>query len=89
MNMIPLIVSWAVLASAVLALALYRKSIAAKEDDNLHVNTDIAAQQIAVAKKLEAIDRWGKILTIVAAVFGLLIIGLFLYNGWVNPPKPD
>jgi hypothetical protein len=89
MNMIPLVVSWAVLASAVLALALYRKSVAAKEDDYLHVNTDVAMQQTAVAKKLEAIDRWGKILTIVAAAFGLLLLGLFLYNGWMNPPKPD
>jgi peptidoglycan/LPS O-acetylase OafA/YrhL len=89
MNMIPLVVSWAVLASAVLALALYRKSIAAKEDDNVHVNTDMAAQQIALAKKLEGIDRWGKILTIIAGVFGLILVALFLYNGWVNPPKPD
>lgn len=87
MNMIPLVVSWAVLATAVLALAFYRRAIANKEDDYLHVSTDVASQQIALAKKLEVIDKWGKILTIAAAVFGLIILALFLYNGWINPPK--
>ncbi len=89
MNLIPLVVSWAVLATAVLVLAFYRRAVANKEDDYLHVNADVAAQQTAVAKKLEAIDRWGKILTIVAAVFGLIIIALFMYNGWMHPPKAE
>ena len=63
--MIPLVVSWAILATAVLALALYRRVVANKEDDYVHVSVDVAAQQTAVAKKLEVIDKWGKILTIV------------------------
>jgi hypothetical protein len=86
--MIPLVVSWALLATAVLALALYRRVVANKEDDYVHVSVDVTAQQTAVAKKLEVIDKWGKILTIAAAVFGLILCLLFLYNGWVNPPKP-
>ena len=85
--MIALVVSWAILATAVLALALYRRAVASKEDDYIHVNNDVAAQQVGMAKRLEAIDKWGKILTIVAGVFGLIIILLFLYSGWVNPPK--
>jgi hypothetical protein len=89
MNLTPLVVSWAVLATAVLLLAFYRRKIASKEDDYLHVNNDVAAQQTTLAKKLEGIDRWGKILTIVAAAFGLLLFVLFLYNGWVNPPRPS
>jgi len=40
-----------------------------------------------VAKKLEVIDRWGKILTIVAFVYALAILGLFLYNGWTESTK--
>jgi hypothetical protein len=89
MNLIPLVVSWAVLATAVLVLAFYRRAIANKEDDYLHVNTDVAAQQTALAKKLEVIDKWGKILTIIAAVFGVLLIGLFMYDAWINPPRPS
>ena len=89
MNLIPLVVSWAVLATAVLVLALYRRAVANKEDDYVHVENDVSAQQVAVAKKLEAIDKWGKILTIIAAAFGLIIIALFMYNGWMHPPKAE
>jgi len=89
MNLIPLVVSWALLATAVLVLAFYRRVVANKEDDYVHVENDVTAQQIAIAKKLEAIDKWGKILTIVAAAFGLIIIALFMYNGWMHPPKVD
>jgi hypothetical protein len=89
MNFIPLVVSWVVVATSVLALALYRRTIASKQDDYLHVNTDVGAQQMAMAKKLEVIDHWGKILTIVAAVFGALLLGLFMYDGWMNPPRPS
>jgi hypothetical protein len=87
MNLVPLTVLWAVLASVVMALAAYRRKVANKEDDYLHMSTDVAAQQLAVAKKLEVIDKWGKILTIAAAVLGVILFALFLYNGWVNPPK--
>lgn len=87
MNLIPLVVSWAILATAVLALALYRRAISVKEDDNVHVSVDVSAQQVAIAKRLDAIDKWGKILTIAAGVFGLILLALFLYNGWMNPPK--
>ncbi len=89
MNLMPFIVSWAVLATAVLVLAFYRRMVANKEDDYLHVENDVTAQQIAVAKKLEAIDKWGKILTVIAGVYGLIIIGMFLYNGWMHPPKAE
>lgn len=89
MYLTPLAVSWAVLATAVLVLAFYRRSVARKEDDYLHVNSDVAAQQTAVAKKLEGIDRWGKLLTIIVAAFGLILFVLFMYNGWVNPPRPS
>jgi hypothetical protein len=84
MNLLPLVVVWAILATAVLVLAFYRRAIASKEDDYLHVDSNVAAKQVAVAKKLEVIDRWGKILTIIAAAFGVILLGLFLYNGWTQ-----
>ncbi len=84
MNLLPLVVAWGALATVVLALAFYRRSVANKEDDFLHVNTNVAAQQVALAKKLEVIDRWGKILTVIAAVFAVILFGLFLYNGWTE-----
>jgi hypothetical protein len=82
MNMLPLVISWSALALAVLGLAFYRKSIADKEDDVIHVNAPAAVDQTAIAKKLEVIDKWGKTLTIIAAVYALVLFGVFLYNGW-------
>lgn len=82
MNIFPLVVSWAILASGVAGLAFYRKLVARKEDDFLHVDARIENQQRAVAKKLEAIDKWGKLLTIIAGVFTIILIAAMLYNGW-------
>jgi hypothetical protein len=87
MNYIPFIVSWGALATVVIVLAVYRKMVASKEDDFLHVDGGHAGaveQQAIVAKKLDAIDRWGKGLTILAFVYALLIGGLFMYNAWVE-----
>jgi hypothetical protein len=82
MNMMPLVVSWAVLASGVAGLAFYRKMVASKEDDYLHVDARTNAQQQVMARKLEALDKWGKLLTIVAAVFTVILLAVLLYNGW-------
>lgn len=87
MTYLPYIVSWSVLATIVLALAVYRKVVASHEDDFLHVHdqgTQAVEQQAIVAKKLDAIDRWGKGLTIVAFVYALAIGALFMYNAWVE-----
>ena len=86
MNLIPLAAIWGLLALTVFALFLWRKAVASHEDDALHVldgaSAQVAAGQVAVAKKLEFIDRWGKIATVVAVVFGLVLGGLFVYQGW-------
>jgi hypothetical protein len=85
MNLFPLIVSWAVLAVIVLALAVYRKLIAAKEDDMLHVRdseVQLVASQASIANKLEVIDRWGKILTAGALLYGLALAALYVYMDW-------
>ncbi len=81
---------WAVLALIVLALAIYRKVLSNKEDDTMHLSdaaTGIVSQQAQLATKLEAVDKWGKLLTIVVAVYGLALAGLFLYQGWVDAGK--
>ncbi len=86
MKLLPFVIIWAVLATGVLCLALYRRFIATKEDDTLHVSSDagssVATQQTEIAKKLEAIDHWGKLLTIIVAALGVLLLAWFLYMGW-------
>jgi hypothetical protein len=91
MNLMPLVILWMVLALAVLALLVWRKAVARNEDDNLHVLDGAAAQtssvQAAVAEKLELIDKWGKIVTIVTVVYGVALGGLYVYQSWVQNTK--
>jgi hypothetical protein len=80
-----LLIGWVLLTSVVIALAVYRKRIAGKEDHFLHVNDmNVVAQQTVVGQKLQAIDRWGKGLTVVAAAYGLAIAAMYLYAVWQN-----
>jgi uncharacterized membrane protein len=81
----PFFVLWIVLATAVIALIVRRKMVASHEDDTLHVLQGGAlTQQVAVAQKLELIDKWGKILTVIAVVFGLLVGAAYVYQVWVQ-----
>jgi hypothetical protein len=88
MNLMPLFVLWILLALTVVALLVWRKTVARNEDDSLHVLDGAAPQQtatqIAVAQKLELIDKWGKILTVATVVYGLILGGLYMYQMWVQ-----
>jgi len=86
-TLIPYALVWAVLAIIVIAMAVYRRSLANQEDDTLHIRDDevqMVAQQGVLAHKLEVIDRWGKILTGVAALAGVVIGGLYVYWSWLE-----
>src|SRR5215471_15304426 len=67
-NFVPLFVAWGLLALVVLGLFIWRKNVASNEDDTLHVMHGALTQQTALADKLDMIDKWGKILTVVAGV---------------------
>jgi hypothetical protein len=88
MNLVPFLILWAVLAVAVVALLVWRKTVSSNEDDNLHVLDGEAAQktaaQVAVAQKLDLIDKWGKIITVVVVVYGVILGGLYMYQSWIQ-----
>jgi hypothetical protein len=85
LTLTPLIVLWGVLAASVLVLIVWRKMVDRNEDDTLQLlHAEAVSTQAAVAQKLEVIDRWGKGLTILTAVLGVLIGGLFAYQTWVQ-----
>ena len=77
---------WLVLALSIAALALYRKMIAVRRDDDLvHLAASeqvLIPHQVAVTRKLNMIDRWGKSLTVLAFLSGLLLGAAWLYEGW-------
>lgn len=82
---LPFLIVWGVMALSVLALIIYRRQVAQGEDDSLHVlNTEAVPQQMAVAQKLETIDKWGKMLTVLTVLAGIAIAGVWFYNMWVS-----
>lgn len=87
-HLMPFLVVWVVLAVVVLVLLAWRKVVTSHEDDTLHVAEPDAVQegvmreQASVARKIEQIDKWGKILTIIAVVYGLILAGVYFYQTW-------
>lgn len=87
MSLLPFAIAWAVLAVVVLVLAIARMFVAGKEDDALHVsdaNTVAVMEQKATFEKLNAIEKWGKLLTILMAVTGLVLLGAYIYVLWME-----
>ena len=80
----PFFAIWVVLAAVVIALLVWRQVVARNEDDTIHVSGGGAAQQTVVATQLEKIDKWGKLLTIIAVVYGLIIAAIYGYQFWVS-----
>jgi hypothetical protein len=82
MNWTPFLAIWICLGAVTLGLALYRKFLAMKEDDYIHIEdwktTDVEKQEVT-ARRFHAIDRWGETLTIVTVAAGLLLAIAYLY----------
>jgi hypothetical protein len=73
------------LAAVVIAMIAWRKAVARGEDDTLHVlQGDALPNQVAVAHKLDVIDKWGKTLTVIAVVFGVIVAVAYIYQAWVQ-----
>jgi len=83
-NFVPLFVVWGVLALTVLGLFIWRKNVASNEDDTLHVMHGALTQQTVLAQKLDMIDKWGKILTVITVVLGLAIAAAYVYGQFVG-----
>jgi len=85
--MFTLWIVWSALTLFVISLALVRKFTARNEDDLVHLSGAVDAtitKQVAVASKLDKIDYWGKLLTVVVAVSGFALFAITLYITWRN-----
>ncbi len=89
-NLLPFVGIETVLIAAVIVMIFWRQAVARSEDDTLHVLHGTLADQTTVATKLAKIDKWGKSLTAVAGVLGLILLLMFLYQTWtsgaISPP---
>ena len=84
MNPLLYISTWAFLAIVVLVMAAYRYFLVRHEDATLDVmeSASLASEQAKVFKKAAAIERWGKVLTLVVVVYGLVLVGAYIYHAW-------
>ncbi len=80
----PFVALWGVVIAVVIVLFIWRKIVAGKEDDTLHLNTGTLTQQTGMAQKLDLIDKWGKITTVVAVLLGLLVAAAYVYGQFVG-----
>jgi hypothetical protein len=77
--------TWSVFAAALLGVMLYRKNVARHEDDFLHVmhaTARLLNDQATTAQQLDVLDRRVKILAGFVLLYGLTIIGFYLYEVW-------
>lgn len=79
-NLVPYLAIWCVFALAVVVLLVIRKVVSSKEDDQLHVLHGANPNQANVAHQLDIIDKWGKILTVIALVYGLAIAAYYVFT---------
>jgi hypothetical protein len=85
MNWTPYLATWSFFAAIVIGLAIYRKMLSTHEDDTLHISEGgarLIPEQIAMANRLEVIDKWGKMLTVVVGIAGLILAAIYFWNVW-------
>jgi hypothetical protein len=83
-------IGWAALTAGVIALAIYRKVLARGECDVLHLlesETPLVPRQEEFAQRLDKLDFWGKVLTVVSVSYAFLLGALFLYQIWSQGPN--
>lgn len=82
-----LLVLWGILALFVATLAVWRITLSKREDDRVHLaeaESPAVAQQVEFAHKVEVLDKWGKTLTAVVVVYGLILAAYYMYRLWVT-----
>jgi putative heme iron utilization protein len=83
-------VIWVTMALVTAGLALYRKFVSREEVDVIHLRENestVISSQETFAHQLNAIDRWGKILTIVLIAYGVALACGYLYLQWQESSK--
>ena len=86
----PLVMVWVVFAGIVLVLLINRFLLTVHEDTSIHTHAadqSLSERQAGIAHRLELIDYWGRLLTIVTLLYGLGIAGAYLFLAWQIYPK--
>jgi hypothetical protein len=94
MNVTLIVGLWLVLGTATLVLAIYRWFLSTHNENAIvHLSAGEGQEiprQISMARKIDAIDRCGKTMTVITAVIGLGLATAYLYQAWESPnPGPN
>ncbi len=85
MNLMLFSAIFVVLIAAIIVVAIYRARLSRMEQESLHVlGTDPAeiSQKMTIAQKLLLVERWMRILIILTVIYGIGLLGLFLWDAW-------
>jgi hypothetical protein len=66
-------------------LGVYRWIVAHREDDYIHIDDDpsgkLIENQREAVRTLRKVDRIGIVLTVITAIYGIVLIVMYLYAG--------
>jgi hypothetical protein len=82
MNLTPYVAIWIVLATLVLGLALYRRILSINADNYVHLSqgeAQLIPRQIQLNHRLNTVDRWGEVLTVVTLFAGIALASAYVY----------
>ncbi len=85
-DLMPWLIGWGIVTTAVVALALYRATLTLHEVSGVHLSGDphIPEVQAATARRLQMVDLYGKVLTVVSTVVILAIAGIYGYQVYMK-----
>jgi hypothetical protein len=78
---------WIALALVVLGLAIYHYMLAGHEDETLHLSTgggQVVVQQQKLYHQIGKTEFWGKLLTFVVVLYGIVLAAVYFYNVWLT-----
>ena len=75
-----------ILILVVISLALWRLAVAKQEDDSVHLVHGVSAipRQATIVHRLEVIDKWGKLLTVITVAYVIIVGAIYTYRYWVH-----
>jgi hypothetical protein len=87
MTLSPLLMLWAALLLATVAVTVLRWNVGQKEDDHLHFmdnETHLVAAQVATARRLTALDRLRWALVVATLLGGIALAAAHMYRVWLE-----
>jgi hypothetical protein len=82
--MLTLVLIFCVLLASVLILGAMRKVLGREEEQvMMHVgDSSIVEKKSSLIHRVDVVEKWGKTLTAITALYGLILLLWYLYQGW-------